>query len=959
MFDKSLTLFYQNVRGLRTKSNEFYQNLLTCTFDVILITESWLNSSFYDNELCSDEYQMFRRDRSKETSSKNIGGGLLIYVSRYLKAYERAEWNCNSVETLWITIPHNSLAVNDRRSLHIGLVYIPPDSMQAERLETFISSFSHIMDTNISDNFIIVGDFNLPNINWTPLGPILLKKGTSKIQNVSEIFLNEINISGLKQHNVSSNSSNNVLDLILSNVSIDSSTTDMALVKPDIYHPCLKIDATDLVLCKTIPKAQIKYNFRRANYEDINKALSNIDWVKVLIGGTIDEVTGSFYVILDKIISSFVPKSRSIGRSKFPIWYSSSLKHIIKDKLKAHKRWKTYRNPRDYDEFSLLRARQKLVSKKCFDMYEKSIQNNLSKDPKALWSYLRNKRQCSPGYPNTMILGDEVYYTEADACEGFNRFFKSVFQHPDDSYNLQHLPESDYTCNQVVLTEDEVCRELKSLNINKGSGSDGIPSIFLQKCYRQLSKPLTNIFNQSLNVFCSFPSKWKEAHIVPIHKKGSRNKIEHYRPISILNSFGKLFEKLVNKTLSPLILRQLPHQQHGFTKNRSTVSNLTVFTEYILKGMDEGEQIDAIYTDFEKAFDRVDHVILLHKLLALGIRGDLYRWIKSYVTNRRQAVVMGGHRSTFINVTSGVPQGSILGPLLFNAYLYDIQNCFKYSEYLMFADDKKIFLKIKSIENCVQLQQDLSRLEIYYKRNKLSLNIGKCSKITFTRKHKKIQFCYKIRDTTIKQVNLVGDLGILLDDKMSFSEHIDNITEKAYKQLGFVKRVCKSFRNIKCIKCLYFAFVRSTLEYACTVWSPTYKKYIEAIENIQIKFLKFLSFKDFQKYSSYIDSCKYFGIESLECRRKQYDLIFLHAICNGLIDCPDLLPLLLFHAPSSHNTRQTQLFKIPRFNSNYLRNSVMHRIPSDYNRNYQQIEIFNVSKKCLRNDIKNLVSFIR
>ncbi|CAF4935569.1 unnamed protein product [Pieris macdunnoughi] len=353
----------------------------------------------------------------------------------------------------------------------------------------------------------------------------------------------------------------------------------MALVKPDIYyHPCLKIDATDLVLCKTIPKAQIKYNFRRANYEDINKALSNIDWVKVFIGGTIDEVIGNFNVILDKIISSSVPESRSIGRSKFPIWYSSSLIHIIKDKLKAHKRWKTYRNPRDYDEFSLLRARQKLVSKKCFDMYEKSIQNNLSKDPKALWSYLRNKRQCSPGYPNTMILGDEVYYTEADACEGFN----------------------------------------------------------------------------------SFPSKWKEAHIIPIHKKGSRNKIEHYRPISILNSFGKLFEKLVNKTLSPLILRQLPQQQHGFTKNRSTVSNLTVFTEYILKGMDEGEQIDVIYTDFEKAIDRVDHVILLHKLLALGIRGDLHRWIKSYVTNRRQAVVTGGHRSTFINVTSGVPKGSIL-----------------------------------------------------------------------------------------------------------------------------------------------------------------------------------------------------------------------------------------------------------------------------------------------------------
>ncbi|CAK1548831.1 unnamed protein product [Leptosia nina] len=425
---------------------------------------------------------MFRRDRTYETSTKKIGGGIFICISRHLKAYARPEWNCRSVENIWLTIPHSSLACKERKNLHIGLVYIPPDSEQSDRLETFVSAFRSVTESNVDDYFVVVGDFNLSNINWSAIGPTLLKKGSSKIQIISNIFLNEISNSGLKQHNLIPNSSNNILDLIFSNITLDCVKADSEMVKADTHHPCLKIDVSDLVLSKLHPKPQIRHNFYRANYAEVNKALSQVDWATILVGETMDEVTDNFYNVLNKIVVTTVPKTRDNSSNRFPTWYSRSLIHIIKNKLKAHRRWITFKNPRDYDEFSLLRARQKLVARKCLATYEQNVQQNIIKDPKALWSYLRNKRNCNSSYPSTLTLGDEVFNSESDACEGFNKFFYSVFQPPDLHYDLPQLPESDETYTQVTLSEIEVFKELKALNITKGPGSDGIPAVFLQRC---------------------------------------------------------------------------------------------------------------------------------------------------------------------------------------------------------------------------------------------------------------------------------------------------------------------------------------------------------------------------------------------------------------------------------------------------------------------------------------------
>ncbi|RVE54312.1 hypothetical protein evm_001139 [Chilo suppressalis] len=279
-------------------------------------------------------------------------------------------------------------------------------------------------------------------------------------------------------------------------------------------------------------------------------------------------------------------------------------------------------------------------------------------------------------------------------------------------------------------------------------------------------------------------------------QKDSKCRVENYQPKSILNVFGKCFEKAVYKEIYPVIKQGIPDEQHGFVEGRSTLTNLGLFVSDLHKNMVMQSQVDVIYTDIEKAFDRVDHVILLQKLYQLGIRGDLFRWIKSYISNRKQAVVIGGDRSEFVNIPSGVPQGSLLGPLFYSAYLNDIGSCFKHAKFLLYADDTKIYMKVKSNEDCLQLQKDLDRLSEYYVRNRIAVNETKCIHIQFIRRKNAIEYNFKLNNTSLCRATTVKDLGLYLDTKLTFEKHFEHIINKAHKNLGFIFRVTKEFSDI-------------------------------------------------------------------------------------------------------------------------------------------------------------------
>ena len=312
----------------------------------------------------------------------------------------------------------------------------------------------------------------------------------------------------------------------------------------------------------------------------------------------------------------------------------------------------------------------------------------------------------------------------------------------------------------------------------------------------------------------------------------------------------------------------------------------------------------------------------------------MLRWLDSYLRERSQAVTVKGYCSTFVPVPSGVPQGSHLGPLLFNIFVNDIVSVFQNSCFLMYADDSKIFRIVESLSDCDRLQNDLDRLINYCFDNFLYLNIKKCNVITFSRKREPIMYKYRLNNEIISRQSEVRNLGVHLDSKLTFGPHIGLITAKAYRMLGFVMRTGGELKQITTLILLYNCFVRSILEYASTVWNPQYNVYIDNIERIQNKFLRFLECK----YPSFDSS----NIKSLLQRRIVRDQLFIHKILNNIVDSSFLLNSIGFRCPRV-NTRNTSLFHVPLSRTNYLSNTFVYRSCDSYNKNFQDVNVFNIS----------------
>ena len=327
--------------------------------------------------------------------------------------------------------------------------------------------------------------------------------------------------------------------------------------------------------------------------------------------------------------------------------------------------------------------------------------------------------------------------------------------------------------------------------------------------------------------------------------------------------------------------------------------------------------------------------------------GDLLRWFCSYLRNRSQAVAIKGHCSAFLPVSSGVPQGSHLGPLLFNIFVNDIITCFHHSKILLFADDMKIFRSIKTINDCNLLQEDLCRLISYCDDNHLYLNINKCNIITFTRKKDPIIFNYKLENNLVTRQSVIRDLGVYLDDRLLFTSHINLMAQKAYKMLGFVLRISKDFKRAETLITLFNALVRSILEYCSACWNPQYKVYTRRIECLYHKFLRHLK----QRHSNAEPLIKTLKDISLEKRRDLRDQVLLYKLVNNMIDSPLLVSKLNF-ACHRLGARTKPLFAVPKFKTKYASNNFVSRACKNFNVKHNNLDLFNVKfnnfKDCLR-----------
>lgn len=367
--------------------------------------------------------------------------------------------------------------------------------------------------------------------------------------------------------------------------------------------------------------------------------------------------------------------------------------------------------------------------------------------------------------------------------------------------------------------------------------------------------------------------------------------------------------------------------------------------------LDKNLEVHSVYTDFTKAFDSVSHPILLTKLRTFGLSPTMIKWFASYIQNRELSVRFNGKTAESFTQTIGVPQGSVLGPLLFNLFINDLTYQLK-CDHLLFADDLKIFSTINHPTDTVRLQGDIDTLKTWCSRNQLKLNVQKCFFIAFSNRVVPLETSYKIGGDVLSKVHKIEDLGVAMDSKLRFDAHIEKSVNKAYRMLGLVMRTTKNFTDYACINLIYNALVRSILEYNTSIWAPFYSTYAHRVERVQKLFTRQIFFKNGLQPTDYGTRLRALRMNSLQKRREYFDVLLLHKVGNF----PNL-KRGISSRNDQYGNRHRFLFNPPTSRTNYgLHRCPIHRAQLLFNRKYNQLDIMGPNTECMKRTLKNILN---
>lgn len=928
---QKIKCYYQNVRGIRTKLPILLTSAATISSDIFILTETWLDPGINSAELGFPNFNIYRMDRNSKTSAKKRGGGVAIAISKSLSSSKISTKN-PFIEQLFVNVKTSS------GKIIVGCAYLPPNS-DVQSYSNHCDEVESICAKYPNTKLLLVGDYNLPHYDWCNMNSVNVCSNVNiRVIRDMALFL------GLTQCNSVHNIGGRTLDLALSNVSDICVVRSSEILLPvDVYHPPLEICMSNLKPISVVKKVAETRNFKKADYDKISNFLKQIDWSFFDSDDDINVHLKIFYSIVNSAIEQFVPLT-TYRETQYPKWFSKELINLIYLKKVSHKRFKQSRLAIDYTAFQKLRADCNKLSAKCYKTYISAVEGSIMDDSNFFWKYVKSQKENGTYIPSIMSFDSKLSQNLQETVNLFADCFSAVYTTASDDSNISciDLVETlDITdCN---VTIDDIVSKLKSLDSRKSAGPDNVPPRFLVNCMHTLSYPIHKLFTKSLSSGV-FPDLWKFSLLMPIFKKGNKSEVTNYRPICIMSTLPKLFESLVLDKLISRINRTISPLQHGFIKGRSTLSNLILYTNDIVNALNASHQTDSIYTDFSKAFDKVNHKILIHKLKMLGIRGIMLEWFKSYLLGRYLAVKIDSFTSYTFAASSGVPQGSHLGPILFCLFINDIVNIFSNVKVLLFADDLKIYRTIKDDDDRAILQSNLIKLCTWCSVNDLQLNTGKCQIISFYKGKNPLNFSYFMNDANLLRVSQIRDLGIIFHESLQFNIHIDEITSDAMRILGFILRIGANFNSLSTLKHLYCSLVRSRLEYNSTVWSPYYNVHSQSLEKVQNKFLRYVNFKmkipiELINYNNLLAETK---LLKLSDRRVLIDLLFLFKIIKSLIDSPNLLELICINIPA-RQTRSKVTFNFNKnLNTNYSIFSPIPRIHNLANKYCELIDIFSV-----------------
>ena len=872
-------MFYTNTNGIYNKVSELSIIAQSQSVGIICVTETHLTDKILDGEISIPNFDVIREDRKPISKS----GGSAIFTKKDFKA-TKLNW-FNETESVAVKVNSQSFEII------IVCIYRSPSHKTITENEKLLTQLANI-PTDGDQNIVIVGDLNLPNVDW--------KRGiVNKPENSSDKFLNmqsefldlfiakgfswfvEDQITRIRK--VGDTLQQSTLDQVLasSDSLIDSVDIKAPLGKSDHLGLLVELNLTvnlDYMSCNRKNWYKVDEDFVHSHADDINWAYSD---TASTVEDMWNELHPKMLSISEKVPETKVKTTKQGNIIEKLPWDSSKLVRKRKDKDQAWKAFEDNPHMSTYQiahykqgEYSNLEIKEKVK-------YEKKIIGNLKRNTKPFFRYLKSKNKVKKTVKELVNTDGSRSKSSEETADILLDFFQSVFK----SETFGPLPEKCYESKKVLkkvmdtLTIDssKVKKLLANLNENKSMGPDNVHPKLLKFLADNTNFvwSLTELLNKCIVDEC-IPSIWKSAVVVPIHKKGSVHLPENYRPVSLTCVLCKMYENILREHILSYVIDIITDKQHGFVPGKSCLSNLLETLDKANEYMFEGNCVDLLYFDFCKAFDTVSHYRLLVKLEAMGLSSNMLNIIRNFLGDRVMQVKVGDAVSQVKPVMSGVPQGSVLGPLLFLLFINDLPESIK-NEIKIFADDVKI---VADPDDNLSTQADLIELGKWESVWLLMFNIEKCKVLYIGKSNPKNKYIFLGSD--LQSCASEKDLGVQFTESLNFYEHIYASISKAKSSLAWLLRNTIT-RDPYTMKTAYKSFVRHNLEYCCQVWAPRDKhgnwKQILDIEAVQRTFTRVINGMSGLSYEERLNCL---GLTTLLERRMRGDLIETFKILKGL-----------------------------------------------------------------------------
>lgn len=921
----NLIISHLNIRSLLNKHDELKEYVLFHSFDLFLVSETWLTNNISDFMINFPGYTVYRQDRVN-----GRGGGVAIYVrnTANISNIKIISQGSLDIEYLWI-----STKINNNK-VCIGCVYRPPN-VNYKSLQ--------LMDDILADNLIssdyifCLGDFNIDFFNTSSVEFKFL-------DNIMQAFgLEQV----MKKATRIAENSSTLLDLILTNKSDVVINADVINLPQFSDHHLVYCLVDMPIVRKNNPQFILSRNIKNINLDEFDASARSINWNSLQYFESIDEKIAFLENNIISLFNIHAPLRKIRVTKKFNPWvtpnikrmmvirdralsdYKFSLKNINATLLQTNAKWEFYKEMRNFVTASIRREKK---------AYIENILSNNRNNSKILWNSLE-KLNIHTKRHNSEIPSDLL---NPDAINNF--FMTTINRSPADIDTIEYFNKNKHNnlkedLHFKIVTADEVRKTVFEINTN-AKGVDGISVEMLKMCLPYCCNAITHVINFSL-IHSVVPERWKHALITPIPKKDKISQLNELRPISILPVMSKVIEKIVYSQLKSHVdqANVLPVRQSGFRPGHSTTTALLDVVDDMLGAIDKSEVTISIMLDYSKAFDSIDHCLLLAKLNYYGLSKNALVWFNQYLSGRLQQVQLlieeGKIFSDPALITTGVPQGSILGPLLFIIYTSDIIKEIK-SKTHCYADDQQLYLSFVPNESQFAFQQlnnDLENINKWSNNNALSLNPAKTTAMLIG----SAKQCAKLdveKQLILNNIFLIfhndcKNLGLTIDDKLSFTPHVNNVLKIAYarlKSLYKFKFVVSTEIKLKLIESL----ILSLFDYCDVVYGPCLLVYdaqrVQVLQNACMRFACNVKRRDhitpyYEKYS----------INKMNIRRSVHYSCIVRKIIQT--NNPPYLRFKLIFGDDIHkrNMRNTHLLHVPQHSTSSFKGSFTYYASFIYN----------------------------